>query len=301
VPVPFRWDVTQPQQLGTLLEGDASGSYDKFSNDLLACAAQVVGLAGDSDLVFLGRSLESLYDVLSALLVGTSWQGRLTLLPFSTGHRETEIARGKHPEAIAAFRAYLDSFGLAPAKLIVRERPVALTDLLCSGNTMHQFLLLIRAWALEEKIDWPSVKRKLRVVAILRQDDLNPKPRWKVQREGQTTWRWREDADWVHELLERGALREAAISRELWEYLGDNQIKTTPSFTPECWGTDEAANPCRKEHNLKALRLARQLFEAGCTKQARAQFAALLAAERFAMHEGWCRRLVGQVRDISSE
>lgn len=301
-PIPFRWNIAHREQLGTLLEGEISASYNKFVDNLLACAAQAIGLAGDSDLVFLGRSPESLYDVLSALLMGTSWQKRLTLLPFSKGNEysEAEVARRKRPEALAPLRAYLHSYGLSPAKLIVRERPVAVVDLVCNGTTMHQFLLLIRDWALEEKVDWPSVKRKLRVVAIVRQDDQK-RPRWKMEREGRTTWRWHKDADWIGELLDRGALREAAISRSLWEYLGDNQIKTAPSFSPQCWGTDEAAKPCHKEHHLTALRSARQLFEIGLTKTSRAQFAAFLASHEIGMRSVYCRGLVTELRGVGSE
>jgi hypothetical protein len=53
--------------------------------ELARCCARVLAFAGDSDLVFVGRSPESLFDLLSGFLEGTSRAGRASLLnsPFS--------------------------------------------------------------------------------------------------------------------------------------------------------------------------------------------------------------------------
>jgi hypothetical protein len=302
-PTPFRWDIAgTPGQLGGLLAGEeATVVCEGFIDKILDCAARVVAGAGDADLVFVGRSPESLHDLLSGLLHETSWRNRLTLLQFSVGYTATAVLRRKQPEALAAFRAYLDSLGLSPAKLIVRERPVALVDLVCTGNTMHQLLMLLRDWAVEEKADWPAVQRKVRVVGILRQDDGPPTPRWKRRRDRcSKPWQWREHVDWMDELLKRGALTEVSVPSLLWDYLGNRQYKTTDSYGPERWGTDEAARPCRTDYHLSALRLARRVFESGCSPRRRAQFAALLAHQEVAMREPWFRRLVLEVRQATS-
>ena len=294
-PVPFRWDITRPERLGSLLEGEAEDPGARFFGLLLACAARVIVLAGDSDLVFLGRSPESLHDLLAGLLSETPWHNRLQLLPFSTGYTTTAVARRKQPEVVAAFRQYLESRQLSPAQLIVRERPVAIVDLICSGHTMNEFLLLLRDWATEEQADWRAVQRKLRVVGITRQADPEPTPRWHWKKRARP-WLWRDHSSWVNELLERGAVREVAASPALWTYLGDRQPKTMPSYTPERWGRYEATQPDREERHLSALRLARRVFESGREPSARRQFAALLASDAPGAQHAWCRDLARAVR-----
>jgi hypothetical protein len=311
--------MSRPEKLGTLLEegipagttGSCSDTttayrtdYDGFLDALLACAARTIALAGDSDLVIVGRSPESLFDLLSGLLAETSWQKetsqRLTLLRYSKGYTDEDVERPNQCIAIKAFRIYMYTLGLSPEKLIVRERPVALIDLVCSGDTMRQLLLLIRDWAIEEKVDWPAVRRKLCVVALVRKDDETPpRPRWKQRRDGRTgRWCWRTKADWIDELLDRGALREVAICSHLWDFLGNLQAKSTPSYPPDDWGTETAARPSHQPYHLAGLRAARRLYAAGCTPETRERFATLLRGEKLAMREAWCRRLVQEVRGV---
>lgn len=293
VPVPFRWDVARKVNLGTLLEGDTAATCANFMSSLLDCAARVVAAAGNADLVFVGRSPESLYDILSGLLRDSTWHERLTLLQFSVGYTERSEACRKDPEALAAFRTYLNSMRLSPAKIIVRERPVAFVDLLCNGNTFDQFLTLLYTWAMEEKADWPAVKRKLRVVGIVRAREAPLVPKWKKRCK---PWRWRDDAPWMNDLLERGALREVVIDESLWSYLGDRQDKTTRSYVPEHWGDPSYALPYREgKHCLRAVRLARGLFEEG-QKLARRQDLSKLLSRTDAMKYGWLRNLVMQLR-----
>lgn len=91
---------------------------DGFLRRLMDCTARVVAAAGDSDLVFVGRSPESLYDLLSGLFLDTSWQGRLTLLQFSVGYTERSVACFQEPESLSTFRGYLENLGLSPIKLV---------------------------------------------------------------------------------------------------------------------------------------------------------------------------------------
>lgn len=312
-PIPFRWDISHPEKLGSILTNGTEAYttpppshyraiYPGFLEALLVCAARTLALAGDADLVFVGRAPESLFDLLSGLLAGTSWQHapdqRLTLLRFSIGDPETADLHRLPPQRVTALRVYMDSIGLSPAKILVRKRPVALTDLICNGTTMHQLLLFIEKWTLEEKRDWPAIRRKLRVVGIMNRHDENPpRPRWRRRRDGYTTyWPWHDEAEWKTELLERGALREVAISSELWDFLGNWQVKTTPSYSPEEWGTEEASRPDHALYYLVALRAARQLYEAGCQEHTRQRFAECLATEDTGMQNAWCRRLVREIR-----
>jgi hypothetical protein len=58
--VPFRWDVSRPHELGVMMNAEPAPAYPAFAEDLRACCAAVLGAAGDADLVFVGRSPESL-------------------------------------------------------------------------------------------------------------------------------------------------------------------------------------------------------------------------------------------------
>lgn len=284
--------MTEAAKLGTLLEGEHAATCDGFTHGLLACCARVVASAGNADLVFVGRSPESLHDLLSGLLWDTTWRTRLTLLQFSAGYTDRSAACRKHPVSITAFRAYLDALGVSPAKLIVRERPVCLVDLVSSGGTLHHLLLLIRNWALEDKADWPAVRRKIRIVALVRPEEPRPIPTWKRR---PRPWLWREHAPWVEQMLGRGtaALGQVSVDRTLWSFLGDDQEKTTCSYVPERWGDPAYAAPPRPAHerHLRALRLARELFEQGRERSGREAFAAHLSNRREMRFE-WLRSLV---------
>jgi hypothetical protein len=61
---PYRWDLVAPDQLGSLLDGTVSPSLF-FLSDLVECAGKVVARSGGGDLVFVGRSLDSMFDLLS--------------------------------------------------------------------------------------------------------------------------------------------------------------------------------------------------------------------------------------------
>ena len=70
--VPFRWDLVTPDQLGSLLTGTDEPRL-WFLDDLTACAGKVLARSGNGDLLFVGRSLDSLFDLLSGVLAGTDW------------------------------------------------------------------------------------------------------------------------------------------------------------------------------------------------------------------------------------
>jgi hypothetical protein len=80
---PFRWNIQRRSEMGGLLDGPPAPSYPGFLDDLLPCCARIIGFAGDSDLYFVGRSPESLFDHLSGLLLDSSWADRPRLLHFS--------------------------------------------------------------------------------------------------------------------------------------------------------------------------------------------------------------------------
>jgi hypothetical protein len=96
----------------------------------------VLAFAGDSDLVFVGRSPESLFDLLSGFLEGTSRAGRASLLNLSL--KWTRPSR----ELEVAVAPYLDGLGLSPAALARRPRPVAFVDVVRMGTAFERLVAL---------------------------------------------------------------------------------------------------------------------------------------------------------------
>lgn len=59
--MPFRWDLVAPDQLGSLLDGIATPDL-WYLDDLAECTGKVLARSGNGDLVFVGRSLDSMFD-----------------------------------------------------------------------------------------------------------------------------------------------------------------------------------------------------------------------------------------------
>lgn len=280
---PFRWNITNQTYLGSLVNGARAEVYNGFFDQMLLCCSRVLAFAGDSDLTFVGRSPESIFDHLSGLLFNTSWFDRLELLQFSMRFYNEGKIREKYPNAIDAIRAYLDMLNLSPAALAVRPRPVAFIDLVASGYTFSSLIMILYKWTREMQFDWNAVRRKIRLVGITERTKTSPK-----------TWRWQQHSEWVN-LLEGGSIKNVSIPADLWRYLGNYQFKVTKSYTPSRWGSPDAAKPDYSEEQLKALRLAYELFEYGQTKERREELASIMVEES-AMKQGWFRALVKEVR-----
>lgn len=283
VETPFRWDFSRRNRLGGLINGERAWTYDAFSEHLLRCCARVLALAGDSDLIFVGRSPESIFDHSSGLLLDTTWFERLELLHFSMRLREESEIRKEHPEAIQALRSYLRRLALHPEGIATRRRPAAFIDLVATGDTFGRLITFLHDWAEEIKYDWNGVRRRIRLVGITERTKTSPK-----------TWRWQQHAPWLP-LLGGGSVKNVSVPRDLWEYLGNYQDKVSRSYTPPRWGDPALASPSYSDRQLKALRLALELFELGRVRERREQFVSLLVKEP-AMKYGWFRMLVREIR-----
>jgi hypothetical protein len=281
--LPFRWNITNQRYLGSLVNGEKATTYDSFLSQLLECCSRVLALAQDSDLVFVGRSPESIFDHLSGLLYDTSWSSRLQLLQFSMRlQHETEV-RARYPRALFALRDYLRSVRLSPLALIKRERPITFIDLVLSGDTFSRLIKILHNWSIESRVEWSAVTRKLLLIGITERKKTSP-----------NTWRWQQHAEWTR-ILRRGSIKYVSIPQDLWVYLGDYQLKVTKSFTPARWAHSESRLPARDDEQLKALRLAYDLFKCGLQKERREELVALLTHEP-AMKFRWFRTLVLEIR-----
>lgn len=283
VGIPFRWDVSRREQLGRLAEGDPAEHYRGFVDDLRRCCTRLVALSGDSLLVFVGRSPESIFDYLSGLLASTSWSDRLVLLNLSIRHMSATEVVLERPHAITALREQFRQLRLGPAEIASSPRPVAFVDLVWKGSTFGHLQELLMDWARDEGVDLHAVRRRIRFIGITERQKNSP-----------NAWRWYQRVGWRGD-YPPGALRSVSIPWHLWTYLGDSQKKVSRSNAPDRWGTDEMLAPPREPEHLEALRLALHLYERGRERAERAAFAAELAAQP-EMRYRWLRQLVLELR-----
>ncbi len=281
---PFRWNLSKREQLGRLIAGEASAAYPEFLDDLRRCCARVLALCGDSDLVFVGRSPESLFDHLSGLLSGTSWNGRCCLLNISlalwhAGRTLDERRMARHPD----LRRHLTAVGLSADEMLQRPRPVAFVDLVYEGDTFARLNNVLWTWWREAHADEDALLDKLRFIGITWSKKTSPK-----------TWRWQQHASWTRR-YRAGAIRNVSIPWRLWHYLGDEQEKVASSNPPWRWGSERAARPPRGEKHQRALRRALSLYEQGMSKEARLSFCRFLTAQS-ALRHAWFRGLVTELR-----
>ena len=285
--VPFRWDVARRAQLGRLPRApvEESGSlapppFGWLVSHLRDCAVRTLARAGDARLVFVGRSLESVYDYLSGALADTPWADRCDLLSVSFAWGDAASAP---PAAQAALRAHLSALGLAPGQVASAPRPVAMTDLVHGGRTFGRLSDALVDWARDEGVDPAAVRRRVRWVGISVRSKNSP-----------NTWRWFQRCAWTAR-YPRGALRGLSIPYPFWTYLGDEQAKTMPSNHAGRWTDDAMRRPLHAPEHLRALKLALRVHEHARTPAERAALASALA-RRPEMREPWLRSLVVALR-----
>ncbi|WP_433697812.1 hypothetical protein [Nocardiopsis sp. CA-288880] len=277
---PFRWNVARGDRLGSLV-GDGSEEYDPgYVAELTECAAKVVARSADGDLFFVGRSPDSLYDLLGGVLAGTADAERLNRLPLSLYGYEGRVTT---PQERRQLRVNLADAGLSPAGLAGRRRPVVLVDLVAAGSTFGNLHRELRDWIDDERAAWNVIRTKVRYLGVTARGKTSPK-----------TWRWQQHADWVGELPAR-AVRNVSVSGWLWGYLGNSQPKAEHSFRRHRWADPGVTVPRRDEEARAALNSAVVLHGYGRTPEARERFRRVLAGEP-GFREPWLRALAGRVR-----
>jgi hypothetical protein len=286
---PFRWDLVAPDRLGSLLDG--AGPPDLwFVDDLAECAGKVLARSGHGDLLFVGRSLDSVFDLLSGALAGARGEQRLARLPFSFARPGVGAGRGWHVPALtveqrSAARDLLADAGLAPAALARRTRPATFVDIVAEGSTFTELFTLLDDWIAEEGAPRDVVRRKLRFVGVTPRKRTSP-----------NTWRWQQHAGWT-DRLPGTAVRNVPLDLAVWSYLGGGQPKLTRTYRPADWVVAPAddtpaddADPDRADRTRRALAEAVALVEHGRSRAGRRRIARAIAGEP-ALSEPWLRTL----------
>ncbi|QVQ51203.1 hypothetical protein J4H86_20610 [Spiractinospora alimapuensis] len=279
---PHRWDLVRGDQLGSLVEG--IDEYELgFVDEITDCAARVLALSGGGDLYFVGRSADSVFDLLSGVLSGTSAQDRLHHLPLSLYGLLGENLR---PAETRQLRANLTAAGLAPQDLMRRKHPIVLVDLVHRGSTFTNLYRELRAWIDDERAGWDVIRRKLRFVGITWRTHTSP-----------NTWRWQQHAEWTRDLPAH-AVRNVSLRDHVWSYLGNRQPKTTKSFRRERWSDHEATVPRHDDIGRRALIEAVLIVEHGRSPEGRAAFLRCVPRD-LTNREPWSRSLIREVRDAA--
>ena len=291
MPSVFRWNITRPEQLGRLVHIEApvrpayrvdpTPDFGAFVDAVRSCCARVIAAAGDSRLVFLGRSPESLYDYLSGAFAETSRASRLAMLNVSfrcCDGQWSNLERAARTAIAEQFR----SVALDPLGIVTSHRPIALIDLICEGMTFGSLTTLLATWAAAEGVDERVMWRRLRIVGITRYypPRIAPSP-WKQLK-------------WAARFRPR-ALKGISVPDWFWTYLGDDQLKVSRSNPSWCWADPSMTRPPREPERGAALRAASALYQRARMRAERDALVAALA-ELPSMREAWCRSLVGELR-----
>lgn len=255
--------------------------YD-YRPEIVETAARALARSGGGALYFPGRSCDSLRDVLTAVLAGTSHAGRVHLLPFSI-----RDAAAFTPNDLRQWRANSAALGLEPAALARTRTPVTLCDLVWQARTFGFHYRALREWAQDEREPWNVIRRKLQFLGLVGRRKTSP-----------NTWRWAQsdESAWVRE-LPHAAVTNISIGPQVWDYLGNRQHKLTTSFTHALWNDPEqAALRGRDDATRRALHEVERFVAYARSGEGRALFIRTLVDDRSAMRAPWLRALVGELR-----
>ncbi|MDX3663552.1 hypothetical protein PV646_40230 [Streptomyces sp. ID05-26A] len=265
--LPLRWDLVTPDQLGSMLD-DVEAPEVWYLDDLAECAGKVLARSGNGDLVFVGRSLDSMFDLLGGALDG----GRaLHRLPVSFAHGPVF-----RPE-VRRVREMLAEAGVTPASLARRDRPLTFVDVVASGGSFGKLFGLLDDWIAEERETWPAIRRKLRFVGVT--------IRWRTS---PNVERWQQHAEWTRR-LPASSVVNVSLDEDVWCYLGNAQTKLTWPYQLHRW-REYLREAKRDEKTREALAEAVHLVALGRTKEVRRMIARGMDGEP-ALSESWLRTL----------
>lgn len=279
--LPARWDVPAGDRLGRmpLPPGPEEAVPSRRGEEIIASAAKVLARSGGGPIYFLGRSCDSLRDVLVAFLEGTSHADAPRLVPFSVAgvDRVTDAD-------VRQWRVNMAAAGLSPASIARTRLPMSLCDLVYQARTFTFFHDMLRAWGHEEHESWSVIRRKIRFIGIVSAQKTSPK-----------AWRWHQARSWTGD-LPGTAVVNISMPYWLWTYLGDHQPKLSRSFTRDRWCDHEfAADRPRSEPTRRALAEAQMLTRFARSEEGRHLFVRTLTGE-WSFREPWLRALVSELR-----
>lgn len=221
--LPFRWNMASPGLLKRLGQRPPAPLQREMQDALIELTGRVLREAGDAELVFVGRSPESLFDLASGALAETEWRDRPRLLQLSLRNDRPPSAGEEgavSPEQADALRADFAAHGLLPEQILARRRPVAFIDIVDTGRSFGDLVEWLRYWSGESTV-WDDLRTRLRFVAIVTDGQA---PEWEPSH-----------SSWPAEHALSDAVRRIFIASATWYFLGVRQAKTTYSHRSRWW------------------------------------------------------------------
>ena len=280
--VPFRWDLVTPDQLGSLLEGIEPPDVP-WRDEFVTCAGKVVARSGGGQLVFVGRSLDSMFDLLSGAFTEIS-QPKVARFPVSFSRTGAFRNNGRWSRAALTpserqqAREILATAGAHPNDLARRQRPLTFVDVVHAGGTFTDVFNVVRDWVEDERAPWAVIRKKVRFIGVTSREKTSP-----------NTWRWQQHAPWT-EQLPSSAVVNVSLDPHAWSYFGDHQTKLHRTFRPKDW-TADVDSPTRDEKTRLALAEAVSIVRYGRSRDGRQALARVMSGEG-ALAEPWLRTLI---------
>lgn len=262
---PFRWDISRREQLGALANASQTRLTPEpdFLDALRQTAAQVVAFFGVSDLAFIGRTPENLFDYLSGMFQDIPNTPDLHLIQFSLRWAGEGGVKAIASDRLEGLFEYFRAEGLSPKALSQSPRRTAFVDFVAYGGTLQNLFALLKLMAERDQVDWNAAQRRLMIVGITTRTKNSPK-----------TWRWQQNQDWLH-LIPDTEIKNVSAPGFFTYYIANEQPKLTYSHHPAHWAVARQNPQGPSEAQLQALEHALALFNRGRVE--RAEFAARLS------------------------
>jgi len=252
--IPFRWNIANNSELGKLLNPDFIVDKD-LVDELRLCVAKILKYTQESDLVFVGRSLDSAYDYLSGYYKESSDENRLRHLNISLFNQSIHEITQKDPKTIVKLKKHFAQLKLDPHSIKKSKKKFYFVDVVYYGGTYSEIFKFLESWSKEINEDAPAVIRKIGFIGITSRTKNSP-----------NTWRWHQNKDWTHN-LSKDQIKNISVHRMYWSYLGDNQSKLTRSNRPKNWLHQPIKKQDYSESTIYAINEAHYLYQLSQTSE----------------------------------
>lgn len=279
---PFRWKIEAPDELGSLIKTDFELS-DRLLSDVRYCAARILAFSQNSRLVFVGRSLDSVHDYLTAILDNTTWHNRLLRLNISLYGHSLEHIQQNHPKSFVSLKKYFEELDIDPIAVKSGKVPTSFVDVVYEGGTYQQIFKLLNDWSDELQSDSTAMNKKIRFIGITRRRKTSP-----------NTWRWQQQTEWT-KYLKSSNIKNVSMEYEFWDYVANYQPKITKSFTPKMWKTEASESRIYSEETIKAINEEYCLYNAGKSRIEKQLFVKELLNKQ-SMKLAWLRNLALEIK-----
>lgn len=262
---PFRWNIARREQLGGLIENlrDYRFMHHEDLASLRRASARVLALSNGADLAFIGRSPENFFDYLSGLFENVENAPACHLVQFSMRWPGEGGVKALPRQKLEGLFSYFRALGLAPADIANAPAPLALVDFVAYGGTMQTLISLLHLQAEWEGTDWNAVQRRLKIIGLTHRTKNSP-----------NTWRWQQNQTWL-DLIPDTEIKNVSVPSGFLFLIANTPEKVTRSHHVGRW--DNPERPSLSQDQLRALRLAVDLYDLGCTREERHRLTSLIA------------------------